>query len=250
MTAPPLRIAMWSGPRNISTAMMRAFENRADTAVVDEPFYAAYLAATGLDHPMRAAVLASQAQDWRDVAALLLGPAPGGAPVFYQKHMTHHMLPDFGTAWMASCRNVFLIRNPEEVIASYRQKRAEIGLADIGIVRQAELFDRECDRLGHAALVLDSADVIAESAATLSALCAALGLAFSPAMISWPAGRRASDGVWAPAWYDQVERSTGFSPRPEKPPIQLDDEARRIADAAAPYYARLERHKLCHVIAD
>ena len=244
MTEQPLRIAMWSGPRNISTAMMRAFENRPDTAVVDEPFYAAYLAATGLDHPMRDAVLASQPQDWREVATLLLGPVPGGAPVYYGKHMTQHMLAGFGTDWMARCRNVFLIRRPEDVIASYREKRAQVGLADIGIVRQAELFEQEADRLGEAPLVLDSADVAATPAAALRALCAALGLAFDAAMIAWPAGRRASDGVWAPAWYDQVERSTGFAPRPDRPPVRRDDGLRRLAAAAAPYYARRARPKL------
>ena len=244
MTDQLLRIAMWSGPRNISTAMMRAFENRPDTVVVDEPFYAAYLAATGLDHPMRDAVLASQPVDWRDVAASLLGPVSRGAAVQYQKHMTHHMLPGFGMDWMASCRNVFLIRSPEKVIASYREKRGGIELADIGIVRQLELFEREADRLGEAPLVLDSADVTATPAGTLATLCAALGLAFSPAMVAWPSGRRASDGVWAPAWYDQVERSTGFAPQADRPPVRLDDALRRIAEAAAPYYARLELHKL------
>jgi len=244
MSAAPLRIAMWSGPRNISTAMMRAFENRPDTAVVDEPFYAAYLAATGLDHPMRDAVLASQPQDWREVAARLLGPAPGLAPVFYQKHMTKHMLPGFGTDWMASCRNVFLIRRPEDVIASYHEKTGAIDLADIGIVRQAELFAQEAERLGTAPLVLDSADITAAPAAMLGALCAALGLAFSPAMLAWPAGRRASDGIWAPAWYDQVERSTGFARPPDRPPVRLDGAQQRIADAAAPFYARLAAHRI------
>jgi hypothetical protein len=241
---------MWSGPRNISTAMMRAFENRPDTAVADEPFYAAYLAATGLDHPMRNEVLASQPQDWRDVATQLLGAVPGSAPVYYQKHMTHHMLPQFGTAWMASCCNVFLIRRPEDVIASYREKRAEIGLADIGIVRQAELFDQEAGRLGTAPLVIDAADIAASPAAMLGALCTAIGLEFTPAMIAWPAGRRASDGVWAPAWYDQVERSTGFTPRANRPPVLLDDAQQRIADAAAPYYARLAVHRLRATPAD
>ena len=235
---------MWSGPRNISTAMMRAFENRSDTAVADEPFYAAYLAATGLDHPMRGEVLASQPQDWREVTALLLGPVPGNAAIQYQKHMTHHMLPKFGSGWMACCRNVFLIRRPDEVIASYREKRGEIGLADIGIVRQAELFDQEAGRLGYAPLVLDAADIMAAPAAMLGALCNALGIEFRSAMIAWPAGRRASDGVWAPAWYDQVERSTGFAPRRDRLPVRLDDSLRRVADAAAPYYARLERFRL------
>ena len=134
-----VRIAMWSGPRNISTAMMRSFENRPDTAVVDEPFYAAYLAATGLDHPMRDEVLASQPTDWEMVAAAMAGAAPGGAPVFYQKHMTHHMLPGVDLSWTGACVNAFLIRDPAAVLASYVRKRGEVSLADIGVERQGEL---------------------------------------------------------------------------------------------------------------
>ena len=143
-----VRIAMWSGPRNISTAMMRAFENRPDAAVSDEPFYAAYLAETGLDHPMRDEVLASQPTDWRTVAKAMAGPAPGGATVWYQKHMTHHMLPDFGMDWAGACRSAFLIRAPEAVLASYTVKREQVTLDDIGFVQQRDLFEREADRLG------------------------------------------------------------------------------------------------------
>jgi hypothetical protein len=238
----PIRIAMWSGPRNISTAMMRSFENREDACVVDEPFYAAYLAATGIDHPLRDETLASQPADWRRVVAQLLGPAP--APVFYQKHMTHHMLPEFGRDWIARCRNAFLIRAPEEVLASYTQKRAEVTLADIGFVQQGELFDREADRLGHAPPVIESRDVLKDPRAMLGALCVALGIPFSEKMLRWPAGKRASDGVWAPAWYDAVERSTGFATPRETRPMPLSDALRAIADAARPYYDRLAVHKI------
>ena len=145
-----VRIAMWSGPRNISTAMMRSFENRPDAAVVDEPFYAAFLDGTGLDHPMREAVLESQPTDWREAARALEGPIPRGRTVFYQKHMTHHMLPGFGLEWARNCRQAFLIRPPEAVLASYTRKREEVTLEEIGFVQQAELFDREADRLGAA----------------------------------------------------------------------------------------------------
>ena len=240
----PTRIARWSGPRNISTAMMRSFENRPDCAVVDEPFYAAYLAETGLVHPMLDDVLASQSQDWRVVADSLVGEAPGGAPVFYQKHMTHHMLPDFGLEWSAACTNAFLIRDPAQVLASYVQKRAEVTLGDIGVVRQRELFEREADRLGHAPVVVEGADVLADPAAVLSALCAALGIPFRPEMLAWPAGSRASDGVWAPAWYSAVEASTGFAAPEKRSPPVLDDHLRRLAGLARPHYEALARHKI------
>jgi len=244
MSSSPLRIAMWSGPRNISTAMMRAFENRPDTAVEDEPFYAAYLALTGLDHPMRDDVLKSQPVDWRVVVAGLLCPAPDNAPIFYQKHMTHHMLPEIGTDWLAACCNVFLIRRPDDVVASYSAKRADVALVDIGVVRQAELFDREAQRLGRAPPVIDASDVLAAPGPMLKALCEAVGIPFSERMLSWPSGRRASDGVWAPAWYDQVEKSTGFvEPRALDRPATSPALA-SVATAARPYYERLARWKL------
>lgn len=241
----PIRICMWSGPRNISTAMMRSFGNRSDCAVSDEPFYAAYLAETGLDHPMRDKVLASQPTDWRAVAAALAGPAPGGAKVWYQKHMTHHMLNGFGLDWANGAVNAFLIRDPARVLASYVVKRGEVTLADIGVERQRELFEREADRLGAPPPVVEGRDVLADPAATLGRLCAALGVAFDPAMLAWPAGPRDSDGVWAPAWYDAVERSTGFGPPPdETAPPALTDDLRRIAEAARPHYERLVAFRL------
>jgi len=237
-----VRIAMWSGPRNISTAMMRSFENRADCAVVDEPFYAAYLAKTGLDHPMRDEVLASQPLDWREVAARLTTDQP--AAVCYQKQMCHHMLSDFGLEWTAACRNAFLIRDPAAVLASYIKKRAEVTLDDIGVVRQRELFDREADRLGRAPPVVEGVDVLAGPERTLNALCAALEIPYTDEMLKWPPGRRDSDGVWAPAWYEAVERSTGFEApaRADQPP--LTDDLARIADQARPHYEALARFKL------
>jgi hypothetical protein len=242
---PPIRIAMWSGPRNISTAMMRAFENRDDTAVIDEPFYAAYLKETGIDHPMREEVLRSQPTDWREVVRGLLGRAPGGRAVVYQKHMTHHMLPIIGREWIGECRNAFLIRAPEDVLVSYTQKREEVTLADIGFVQQRELFEAELDRLGTAPPVIDAADVLANPRGTLSTLCRALEIPFCEKMLAWPAGKRASDGVWAPAWYDAVERSTGFSPpRPAARREMLRDELKRIADAVRPHYERVAAYKL------
>lgn len=236
---------MWSGPRNISTAMMRAFENREDTVVSDEPFYAAYLVRSGAEHPLREETLASQPTDWRTVAAAMIGPAPGGAPIWYQKHMCHHMLPGFGLEWMDDCASAFLIRAPEQVLVSYAAKRTRPTLADIGVVRQVDLFDRVADRLGKAPPVIDGADVLRDPRATLAALCAALGMRFSERMLFWPAGRRASDGAWAPAWYDAVEKSTGFTaPRRFATMDDLADSAKAIAEAARPFYERMARFRL------
>jgi hypothetical protein len=239
-----IRIAMWSGPRNISTAMMRSFGARSDCHVIDEPFYAAFLATTGLIHPMNDEVLAAQPNDWRDVVPQLLAPTPNDEPVFYQKQMTHHMLPSFGLDWMSECRNAFLIRDPALVLASYVTQRENVQLADIGFAQQAEIFAREADRLGHAPPVIEGIDVLRDPAATLSKLCAALDIPWTTEMLSWPPGRRATDGVWAPAWYDAVERSTGFGPPPAEMKTPLADHLRPIADAARPHYEALARWKL------
>ena len=240
-----IRIAMWSGPRNISTAMMRSFENRSDCAVSDEPFYAAYLHATDLQHPMRDAIVASQPTDPRSVAAALVGAAPGGRPVWYQKHMTHHMIDSFERDWIGRCVNVFLIRAPEAVLASYVRKRPDFTLDEIGLPAQIDLFDRAADKLGAAPPVLEGQDVLANPEGLLRALCGACSVPFDPAMLKWPAGRRDTDGVWAPHWYEAVEQSTGFSPpRPEPRFEDLPDSLKALAEAARPIYERLSRHKL------
>ncbi len=240
-----VRIAMWSGPRNISTTMMRSFENRSDTSVSDEPFYAAYLVATGLDHPMRDEVIASQPTDWESVARSLVGPAPDGRPVWYQKHMTHHLVPGFGRTWIDRMTNVFLIRSPEAVLASYVAKREAVTLEEIGLPEQVALFDRVAQRTGEAPPVIEAQDVLRDPKGMLEALCARCGLAFDPAMLAWPKGRRSSDGVWAPAWYDKVEQSTGCGPpRAEIAFGDLDDRLKPIAAAARPLYERLAAFRL------
>jgi hypothetical protein len=243
--SPVVRIAMWSGPRNISTAMMRSFGARADCAVSDEPFYAAYLVAAALIHPMREEVIASQPTNWRQVADTLIGPPPSGKAIWYQKHMAHHMLPGFGREWIDHVVNAFLIRAPEAVLASYSLKRDEFTLEDVGLPAQLELFERAADRLGRAPPVVESQDVLSDPRGVLDALCAACGIPFDQAMLSWPRGKRASDGVWAPAWYAAVERSTSFAaPRREVGFDELPNPLKRIAEAARPIYERLARHKL------
>ncbi len=160
---------MWSGPRNLSTALMRAWGSRADTAVVDEPLYAAYLAATGLDHPARAAVLQSQPTDWQAVAEALLGPVPGGRPIFYQKHMAHHLLPGVGRAWLGGLRHAFLIREPAGMLASLARVTPDVTAADTGLPQQVALFEQTAERLGEAPPVIDAADVLADPPGVLAA---------------------------------------------------------------------------------
>ncbi|WP_425040085.1 HAD family hydrolase [Primorskyibacter sp. S187A] len=230
------RIAMWSGPRNLSTAMMYAFAQRGDCQVVDEPFYAAYLAATGIEHPMQEEVLASQPQDGLEVVAELSKPAD--RPLFYQKHMCQHMVPGMPRDWMADVKNVFLIRHPARVIASYAQKREAPTLADIGFDLQDALYDH-CLALGQSPVVIDSYDILQNPEGMLRTLCDALEIAFDPAMLSWPAGGNAADGAWAPVWYGAVHRSTGFAGA-EGPLPELDTEKAAIAQAAFPLYQRLK----------
>ena len=234
------KIAMWSGPRNLSTALMYSFGNRADFAVVDEPFYAHYLRETGLTHPMREEVLASQPQDADQVIQSLTKP---NAKHFYQKHMCQHMLPTVPRDWMLSVKNVFLIRHPARVIASFGAKYEGFGLADIGFSQQLELFERLRSK-GHNPLVIDSADIRTAPEAMLKKLCAALDLSFDRAMLHWPKGGHASDGIWASHWYNAVHASTGFA-GPEGPlPVMETAKQKDLLAAALPVYDKLARHKL------
>ena len=232
-----LRIAMWSGPRNLSTAMMRSFGSRPDTLVVDEPLYAHYLAETGLDHPGRSAILASQPTSWQSVATELTAPVPAGFKIYYQKHMTHHLLPTVGREWLAELKHAFLIREPDEVVASYAQVRDAPTLEDLGYPQQVELFR------AHGGPVVDARDILTDPARVLRALCAALEIEFDERMLRWEPGRRETDGVWAPHWYASVERSTGFGPYRE-PTEPLPERLRWLAAAARPLYDELAPHRL------
>ncbi len=238
-----MRIAMWSGPRNLSTAMMYSFAARGDCAAWDEPFYAAYLRQTGIDHPMRDEIIAAHEADADKVASACLGPIPQGQSLFYQKHMTLHMIPQFDRSFMRGLSNVFLIRHPARVVASYAKKREGPTLMDIGFVQQAELFDEVSQWLGTAPPVIDSADIRQDPKAALTRLCTALGIPFTDRMLYWQAGPKPYDGVWAPHWYGAVHRSTGFED-PEGALPDLPEEYRRIVDQALPYYERLAAYKM------
>lgn len=241
-----LRLAMWSGPRNISTACMRSWGNRDDTLVVDEPFYAHYLVATGLDHPGRAEVIASQPTDWRRVAQSLVAPLPAHIRIHYQKQMAHHLLPHMGRDWLAGLTHGFLIRDPRAMLASLEVRLGEFDLLATGLPQQVEIFEHVLRTTGRPPPVVDSADLVADPAGILRALCRELGVPFSERMLWWPAGPRDTDGIWARHWYDRVERSTGFEPSPARA-TDADDLPGPLAAIEArcrPLYAYLRKHRL------
>jgi hypothetical protein len=232
-----VRLAVWSGPRNISTALMRAWENRLDSVVVDEPLYAHYLDVTGIDHPAREEVIAHGETDWRVTVDTLLGPVRDGVAVFYQKHMAHHLTDDIDRSWIARLTNVLLIRDPRVVVASYLKSRQTVTLDDIVLPPQTRLYD-ELVATGQTPRVIDSADFLRHTETYLRALCEENGLTFTSRMLHWPAGPRDTDGLWAPYWYEAVLHSTGFEPyRPRE--IALEGAAADVAASCQPMYERL-----------
>ncbi len=239
----PVRIAMWSGPRNISTAMMRSFGSRGDTAVTDEPFYGAFLKTTGEPQPMADEVIASMDCDWGSVADTMRGPVPGDRAIWYQKHMPHHMVGPVDISAFPDHAHVFLIRDPARVIASYAAKRVAVGLDDLGLQRQLDYFDRIADRLGQAPPVIDSSDVLRNPEGVLRRLCAAIDISWDGAMLRWEPGLRKTDGVWASHWYEAVAKSQGFAPPPAVQPV-LDGDLGALLKTAIPYYEQLKRHAL------
>lgn len=238
---------MWSGPRNISTAMMRSWGNRPDTVVVDEPFYACYLKATGEDHPGAEEVVATGETDWRKVIAQITGPIPEGKSVFFQKQMTHHLLPEMDRQWLGSVTNCFLIRNPGEVIASYIKRRENPALEDLGFVQQKEIFDFVRGKTNRPTAsvppVIDARDVLENPERVLRLLCDAVGIEFHSSMLSWPPGLRETDGIWAKYWYDDVAGSTSFRSYQPKT-ISVPEEFREILERCGECYRQLYEHRL------
>jgi hypothetical protein len=238
-----LPIAMWSGPRNISTAMMRSWENRDDCVVWDEPLYGYYLDATGIPHPGAAEIIAAQGTDAKSIIARCSGEIPQQKTIFYQKHMTLHLLPELDRSWLKSLINCFLIREPEAVIASYAAVRSDATLDDIGFIQQAELFAQVREMTGNIPLVIDSREFLLDPETMLRAICAHLEVEFVPQMLTWPSGARDSDGVWAKYWYDSVWKSTGFAPHRERS-YELCGKDREIALQAQPYYEDLYQYRI------
>ncbi len=223
--------------------MMRAWETRPDTVVFDEPLYAHYLKKTGREHPGREEIIDAYDTDWRRVVDQLTGPIQGEASIFYQKHMGHHLLPNMGTDWVIDLRNAFLIREPSAMLTSLMEVLPEPTLADTGLKQQWTLFEKLRASTGTTPPVLTARDVLTDPEDTLRALCEALGVPFNDTMLSWPPGRRESDGLWAKYWYDTVEQSTGFRPYEPKE-ATVPDRLQDLLAKCQTYYDRLYEHRL------
>lgn len=238
-----IRLAVWSGPRNISTALMRSFEARGDTFVTDEPLYAHYLATTGAAHPARDQVIAAHDPDWRRVGAFLTGPVPRGRSVWYQKHMAHHLTPEVGRDWILGLTSAFLIREPADMITSYIRVMPNPTPEDLGLPQQVALFEWIRGQTGREPAVVDARDILEQPARALRALCARVGLEWREQMLGWEAGGRATDGIWGPHWYDAVYRSTGFAPyapKREEVPARL----RGVLEVCNGLYATMARSRI------
>jgi len=238
-----MKIAMWSGPRNISTAMMRSWGNRPDCFVCDEPLYAHYLQVTGLPHPGAKETLATQESDWRKVVAWLTGPIPENKQIFYQKQMAHHLLPKIETAWLNQVENCFLIREPAEMITSLIEFIPQPTLSDTGLPQQWQIFEQVRRLRSAVPPILDAKDVLLNPRTMLVQLCDILGIKFYEEMLQWPAGPRETDGAWSKYWYAKVEHTTEFGKyQPKNDPVP--EHLQNLLAECDSIYQRLYAHRL------
>ena len=238
MTAP---ICLFSGPRNISTALMYSFAQRGDMRVIDEPLYGHYLRITGAPHPGRETVISSMNCDGDSVMRELMALAIASTPVhLFMKHMTHHLV-DLDLSFLTATRNVFLIRDPRDMLPSLTVQLPQARLADTGLERQWQLYT-ELVACGQRPAILDARELLTDPNSVLRQLCTRLGLEFSTAMLSWEAGSRPEDGVWAPYWYHSVHASTGFGRYTPKTDFPAHLES-LLADCE-PWYEKLFAHAI------
>ena len=239
----PVTIAMWSGPRNISTAMMRSFENRDDAFVSDEPFYAHYLNQTGVDHPMREEILNEGEINWNQISNYITGDIPHNKSIWYQKHMAQHNLPEVNLEWTKKVNNCFLIRDPAEVIISYSKKFEITSINQLGFPQQIVLYNYIAKQMESLPIVLDSKDLLKNPKNILEKLCEKLNIPFMESMLSWPTGKRDSDGIWGQHWYGNVEQSTGFQ-KYKKENEKIPPKYFSIYEKCINYYQKLYERRL------
>lgn len=233
------RIAMWSGPRNISTALMRSWENRADTMVIDEPLYGPYLFQTGKKHPMSAEIISNQGKHYEPIIKELVScKFPKDISIYYQKHMAHHILPDTDLAWIHKMDNAILLRHPDEVLSSYLEKYPKATPEDLGFPQLLRILKLIMKQHGTPPPVFESKNILINPERMLGLMCTHFNVPFDKDMLNWPKGYRDSDGVWAPHWYNNVIQSTGFGKYTPKN-ISLTPDEKKVAEKCMPYYLEL-----------
>ncbi len=234
-----IRIAMWSGPRNISTTMMRSFSSRSDTFVSDEPFYACYLQRTGLQHPGREEILRSCKRDYHSIINDITSQIPAGKKVWYQKHMAHHLEPGDSLDWTQGLMNCLLIRTPAEVISSFSKKNELNDESELGYLQQIQLYRYHNNELP----VVDAQDILQDPSGILSNLCAKCGIPFEKGMLSWVEGPHPADGIWGKYWYDQLWSTTGFKPYVQKE-VTVPSALSTMVDRCMPLYEELYQARI------
>ena len=239
----PKRIAMWSGPRNISTALMRSFENRIDTTVIDEPFYAYFLNETGIKHPIYKEIIQNYDTSWNNISNTLTGPIPNGKSIWYQKLMTHHWIENAPLDWLEKNHNCFLIRNPKQVIISYLKIHNDINPELIGLPQQLHIFNTVVKKTNKIPIVISSEDILKNPKLMLSQLCDLLDIPFSNQMLQWPKGKRDSDGLWGEYWYKNVVQTTSFK-KPLNQNEKLSDRFANLLEECMSYYKQMEKYKI------
>ena len=234
-------IFMWSGPRNLSTALMRSFENRKDTYVLDEPFYAYYLKKTGLNHPMKKEIIKNYPVSQNKIIKLITSK-PGNKKIFYQKHMTQHIIKNTNLDWITMGYNCFLIRHPAKVINSYIKKNSLRNIDDIGFKKQFKIFNKvKKNNLNF--IVINADNILINPNKTIKKLCRELKIRFSKKMLSWPKGKRSSDGIWSKVWYKNVELSNTFS-KYRKEKINVPKKYKKIYEESLKYYNEMNQYSI------
>ena len=237
------KIAMWSGPRNISTALMRSFENRPDTEVIDEPFYAFFLKHTKIKHPIYNEVIDTYDSSWDKVANRLIGANPNNNNVWYQKLMTHHWVNNESLDWTKNVTNCFLIRDPKKVIKSYLKIHKDINPDLIGLPQQLHIFKYIMSKTNKIPLVISSEDILKNPKLMLEKLCNLLGIPFLEQMLEWPKGPRESDGIWGGYWYKNVVKTTSFA-KPLHLEEEFPDDYNALLNECMNYYNEIEKYKI------
>jgi len=236
-------IAMWSGPRNISTALMRSFENRSDCFVSDEPFYSYFLYKTGLKHPLSNEVINSGLIHYDKIIKYITGPIPSSKNIWYQKHMAHHILEGENIDWIKNMKNCLLIRHPSDVILSYSKKNEINNIQQLGYLQQIEIYKMLTEELGIPPIIIDAQDLLVEPKKMLIEICEILRIKFDKKMLSWSQGSRKTDGIWGKHWYKQVEASTGFKPYIKTNRI-ISPKYQSLYDECIQYYEFLYQNRI------